>query len=230
MRKAIQGEIISLKDERYKEFSLKLLPGVPEDSLMGVRIPLLRKKASEIAKGSYWSDFLKENDNLFFEEKMLQAMVIALVKIEARDRIILIEQFLPKIDNWSLCDIFCSSLKFAREEINQELIWQFIKPLFHDKREYYVRFASVMSLNYYLNPKYFDKVLNLYNEVNHEGYYAKMAVAWGISLAFVKDKEKTKELLEKNSLDKFTYNKALQKIRDSFQVSLEEKQLLKKLK
>ena len=230
MRKTIQGELIRLKDEKYKDFSLKLLPGVPEDSLIGVRIPLLRKKASEISKGSYWSDFLKEDDNLFFEEKMLQGMVIALVKIEAREKIILIEKFLPKIDNWSVCDSFCSSLKFAGEERNQEIFWEFIEPLFHDKREYHVRFASVMSLNYYLNSEYLPRVLESYNEVNHEGYYAKMAVAWGISMAFVKDKEKTKKLLEKKSLDKFTYNKALQKIRESFQVSSEEKKLLKKYK
>lgn len=230
MRNNIQDELFKLKDEKYKDFSLKLLPGLPEESFLGVRIPLLRKLAKEVASEPYWEEYLKEEDDLFFEEKMLQAILIGLIKVSPREKLELIEDFLPKIDNWSVCDSFCNSLKFAREEKNQEMVWKYIEPLFYHKEEYQVRFASVMALNYFLKPEYLEGVLRLYDSVNHEGYYAKLAVSWGISAAFVKDPVKTMEFLKNNSLDDFTYNKAVQKLRDSFRLTLEEKELLKKLK
>ncbi len=229
MRRTIKDELFRLKEEKYKCFSLKLLPGIPEESLIGVRIPLLRKIAGKAATSGEWEEYLKENENLYFEEKMIQGMIIGKIKISPEYRLSLIEDFIPKIDNWSLCDSFCTSLKFAREDKNKEIIWNFIEPLFINEIEYHVRFASVMSLNYFLNPVYLDKVLRGYKSVNHQGYYAKMAVAWGISMAFINDSAKTKEFLKENSLDNFTYNKAIQKIRESYQVSQEDKDFLKLL-
>lgn len=212
MREAIKKELLTLQDQKYKAFSLKLLPGFAEEKLIGVRFPLLRKKAKEIVKSNYWGEFLKEEENLFFEEKMLQSMVIGLVEVEAIERIALIDAFLPKIDNWSICDNFSSNLKFAKEAQNQKIVWEYISPYFFDEREYYVRFATVMSLNYFLNKEYINIVLNKYSLVSNKGYYAKMSIAWGVSMAYAKDSEKTIKFLEKGSLDKFTYNKALQKI------------------
>ena len=227
MRESIKNELFRLKDEKYKVFSLKLLPGVPQETLIGVRIPLLRKIAGKAAVTPGWKEFLKENDNLLFEEKMIQGMIIGKIKADPLKKIKMIEGFLPKIDNWSLCDSFCTSLKFAGEERNQKHVWNFIENLFSHKEEYYVRFAAVMALTYFLNKGYLENVLIKYNLVNHQGYYAKMAVAWGISMAYVKNPEKTRDFLLQNNLDSFTYNKSVQKIRESFQVSEEEKEFLK---
>lgn len=230
MREKINKELLKLKDDKYKEFSINLLPGVSKKSVIGIRIPLLRKIAAETIKEPWWENFLQEDENLLFEEKMIQGMIIGLVKTEPEKKLTLIEMFLPRIDNWSICDSFCSGLKFAGEEKNQEKVWKFIEPLFSDKKEYKVRFASVMALNYYLKPEYLEEVLFHYDAVSHEGYYAKMAVAWGISVAYVKDPETTREFLKNNSLDKFTQNKSIQKIRESFRVEKADKELLKDFK
>jgi len=82
-----------------------------------------------------------------------------------------------------------------------------------------------------LNDSYIDRVLEAYKNIKHEGYYAKMSVSWGISLAYVKNKEKTMDLLKNDTkLNNDTFNKAIQKIIESKQVDLEDKKLLKKIK
>ena len=57
-----------------------------------------------------------------------------------------------------------------------------------------------------------------------------MAVAWAISMAYVKFSEKTWEFLQNNHLDDFTYNKALQKMVESYRVDNETKEKIKKMK
>ena len=58
---------------------------------------------------------------------------------------------------------------------------------------------------------YIQNVLQWMNRIDHEGYYVKMAVAWALSVCYVKFPKETMLLLKENRLDDFTYNKALQK-------------------
>jgi 3-methyladenine DNA glycosylase AlkD len=160
---------------------------------------------------------------------MIQGMIIGNVNTAPARKLELAALFLPRIDNWSVCDSFCSGLKFAREESNKQLVWDFIDPLFDNNGEYYVRFAAVMALNYYTDNEYISAVLKNYSSVKHEGYYAQMAVSWGIAEAFAKNPVITTEFIKDNYIDNFTYNKALQKIRESFRVKKEDKDVLKNL-
>ena len=48
-----------------------------------------------------------------------------------------------------------------------------------------------MLMNYYLVDEYFNKVLEIYNNIDSDKYYVQMGIAWGISVAFVKNEEKT---------------------------------------
>ncbi len=57
-----------------------------------------------------------------------------------------------------------------------------------------------------------------------------MANAWLVQVCYVKYPEKTRHFLENSALDDFTHNKAIQKIRESYRVSREEKEELKLLK
>ena len=229
MRGTIKNELLKLKDDKYKDFSLKLLPGVSRDTVIGVRIPLLRKMAFKIAKGGDWEEYIYLEEDLHFEEKMIQGMIIGNVNAASVRKLELINLFLPRIDNWSVCDSFCSGLKFAGAGENRQLVWEFIDPLFNNSGEYYVRFAAVMALNYYTDNEYISSVLNKYSSVKHEGYYAQMAVSWGIAEAFAKNPVFTTEFIKDNYIDNFTYNKALQKIRESFRVKKEDKDMLKNL-
>ena len=99
-----------------------------------------------------------------------------------------------------------------------------------DRREFVARFGIVMLLDHFITDTYIDEVLQVLDEVSHDGYYVKMAVAWAISVCYVKFEKETMALLLDNALDDFTYNKSLQKITESFRVSKEDKARIRKMK
>ena len=138
------------------------------------------------------------------------------------------EGFLPKIDNWSICDSFCSSLKLAAAY--PEPVWDCLLPYLGSGREFSVRFAVVMLLFYYLDDAHIDLVLSLLDGVRQPDYYARMAVAWAVSIAYVRFPEKTLAYLKTCSLDDFTYNKALQKAVESRCVGEPARSVLRAMK
>ncbi len=87
-----------------------------------------------------------------------------------------------------------------------------------------------MILNFYIVEDYIDEVLNILNNIHHDGYYVKMAVAWAISYCYISFPEKTLDFLKNNNLDKFTYNKSLQKIIESNRVDKDIKNLIRSMK
>lgn len=216
----IKERILSEAEKDYKKFSSSLIPNI--DNVLGVRLPILRKIAKEIYTSGKWEEFLNCDNCEFMEETMLQGMVIGLVKPE--DILKYIAKFVPKINNWAVCDSFCTGLKFTKK--NKKLVWDFIQPYFKSSQEFEIRFAFVMLLDYFIEEEYIDRVLDLIDEFKDERYYSRMAVAWALSVCFVKFPEKTFEYLKKSKLDSWTFNKSLQKIRESYRVSKEMKELL----
>ena len=95
------------------------------------------------------------------------------------------------------------------------------------KEEFEIRFGTVMLLNYYIDDGYIDRVLLLLDGIKHEGYYVKMAIAWAVSICFVKFPEKTMNYLMQNTMDNFTFNKSLQKITESLRVDKETKIIIR---
>ena len=225
MEKSIREQIFELSDEEYKRFQSKLCPA--NDNIVGVRLPLLRKLAKEIAKGN-WREYIRTAQNNYYEEVMLQGMVLGYVKANIEEILSHISDFVPKIDNWAVCDSFCIGLKFTK--VNREHVWGFLQPYLSSKQEFEMRFGIVMILNFYVEEDYIDKVLVLLDRAKNEGYYVKMAVAWAVSVCYVKFPEKTMEYLKNNTLDDFTYNKALQKITESLKIDKDTKELIRSMK
>lgn len=225
MEKTIREQIMELSDEKYRKFSSALLPNI--NNILGVRLPELRKIARKIAKGGYES-FLSDNDCKYFEEIMLKGMVIGYLNTDIDKLLHYTSDFIYLIDNWSVCDSFCSGLKLTREY--KSAVWRFLKSYFGSDSEYFVRFAVVMIINYFIEEDYIDEVLEILNDIRHEGYYAKMSVAWAISICYVKFPERTDKLLENNDLDDFTFNKSLQKIIESRQIDDETKIIIRCMK
>lgn len=218
----IREKLIDLAEEKYRIFSSGLIPNV--DNMLGVRIPLLHRLAREIARGD-WRAYLSSNDVKYFEETMLQGIVIGYAKADVEEKLRYVAWFVPKINNWEVCDIFCSGLKFVRE--NRERVWNFLQPYFTFEGEYEVRFGIIMLLQYYVEEDYISRLFRLFDSVRHEGYYARMAVAWAVSMCFAKLPEPTMNYLRQNSLNLFTYNKALQKIIESKQVDQKTKEIIR---
>ena len=221
----IKAELVRLAEPEYAVFSRRLLPGT--ENVLGVRLPLLRRLARRIAKGD-WAAYLDTAGDGSFEEVMLQGMVIGAICAPPQEVLARTAAFVPKIDNWSVCDSFCSGLKLART--HPEPVWEFLQPYFEDPRPFAVRFAVVMLLFYYLDDAHIDRVLSLLDGVRQPDYYARMAVAWAVSIAYVRFPEKTLAYLKTCSLDDFTYNKALQKAVESRCVGEPARSLLRAMK
>ena len=218
----IREQIFELADEEYRKFQSTLCPGC--SNILGVRVPLLRNLAKEIARGD-WRGYFENAENDFFEEVMLQGMVIGYAQAEIDELIRYINAFVPKIYNWAVCDSFCTGLKFTKK--NRDILWENLYMHLSSKEEFEIRFGTVMLLNYYVEEDYIDRVLLLLDGIKHKGYYVKMAVAWAVSICFVKFPEKTMDYLMQNSLDNFTFNKSLQKITESLRVDKETKTLIR---
>ena len=221
----IRKILLENSDEKYRKFSSSLIPNT--DNLLGIRIPFLRKFAKSIAK-TCAEEFLREKNCEYFEETMLQGMVIGLVKTDITQRFELIKDFLPKIQNWSVCDSFCSGLKFVKG--NEKEVLEFIKPYIKSEKEFEVRFAAVMLLDYFVNEEYIDTTLALLNEFTHEAYYAKMAVAWAISICYINYPDKTFEFLKRTKISPWVFNKSIQKITDSTKIGKDLKDKVRNLK
>jgi 3-methyladenine DNA glycosylase AlkD len=216
---------MEMADEEYRKFSSSLIPNV--DNILGVRLPELRKLAKNIAKGD-WRTYLAQADNRYFEETMLQGLVIGYAKTDIEERLRYVADFVPRIDNWSVCDSFCTGLKFTKN--HRSLMWDFLQPYLSSDKEYEIRFGVVMLLLYFVEDEYIERVLQWMDRIRHEGYYVKMAVAWAISVCYVKYPEPTMAFLKNNTLDDFTYNKALQKIIESLRVDSGTKHVLRSMK
>ncbi|MDO5845035.1 MAG: DNA alkylation repair protein [Methanocorpusculum sp.] len=221
----IKEELKNLSEPKYREFSSKLLPGT--ENVLGVRLPHLRNLAKEISKGD-WKGYLKNACDDSFEEIMIQGLVIGYAKAEPSEIISALKDFIQKIDNWSVCDSTVMGLKAAAK--NQKVFFDFAKKYIENDREFFIRFGAVMLLAHFVNAEYIDRVLLLLDSVKHDGYYAKMAIAWAVSVCYVKFPKETLVFFKKCSLDDWTFNKSIQKIKESFRVSAEDKAMLEKMK
>ncbi len=221
----VREQILQEADEKYQKFSSALLPGV--NNVVGVRLPVLRKISREIYK-SDWQTYLKNNDCRFMEETMLKGMVIGLIKDEHEKILNYIENFVPEINNWSVCDSFCCGLKFIKK--NKELVWNFVQKYLNSEKEFEIRFGVVVLLNYFIEENYIDRVLEKLEKVKTTDYYAQMAAAWAISICYIKFEAKTLDFLKKPSIDKAVFNKSIQKIIESNRISKETKIMLKAIK
>lgn len=225
MNEEIRKRIFELADIQYKEFHSGLCPNT--DNIVGVRVPVLRNYAKEIAKGDFRS-YLNNAKDDYYEETMLQGMVIGLSKMDLEERLSYIKKFVPKIDNWAICDVFCAGLKFVNK--NKEVVWEFLQQYKNSLEEFELRFFIVMLLDFYITEDYINELISILDNIKHEGYYVKMAIAWTISVAYIKYPKITMKYLTNNTLDDFTYNKALQKIIESYRVSDEDKDIIRDMK
>ncbi len=214
-------------DKKFREFTVALIPG--SRPILGVRVPVLRKIAKEIARGD-WRDFVENAPEDNYEEVCIKGFVIGYVNETLEVLLPYIAEHIEKINDWSLCDGFCSTLKIVKK--NQKEFLEFLLPYAKVDDEFKQRVVAVMLMNYYLTDDYIDMTLEVLDSLKNEMYYCKMAVAWAVATAWVKHREKTYCYMQagNNTLDDWTYNKAIQKMLESYRVSDVDKELLRGMK
>ena len=227
--KAVLDEIKSKSDPKYKEFNDKLIPNM-EDGFKsyGVRLPELKAMAKGLAKEE-WEEFAAAAKGDSHEELMLWGFVIAYAKAPVTEKFYHLDRFVPAIPNWAVCDSVTAAIKPKAGELAD--FRAYIDKYLASEREYEKRFALVCLMDYYINDEYVSDTLKIFSETESSFYYVKMAAAWGLQACFVKYKDLTLEYFTQGRIkDPWVNNKSIQKIRESYKVSSEDKMTLAQYK
>lgn len=221
----IQERLFALQDEKYGDFQSKLIPGLPREQVIGLRMPAMRKLAKEFAKEEEAAAFLKQLPHTYYDENVLHALLIASMKdydacMEA------VEAFLPYIDNWAVCDGLSPKVfrKHKKELLEKIKFW------IPSEHTYTCRFGMGMLMRWFLDEDFQPEYLEMPAAVRSEEYYVNMMTAWFFATALAKQWDAAIPYLEQSRLDSWTHNKAIQKARESYRITPEQKEYLKTLK
>lgn len=217
------NNLFLLQDLEYQKQSLKLTSTKYE--MIGIRIPLLRKIAKDISKSNPFK-FLEEVKDKYYEEVLIEGFVIA--SLDEKYFFDYFPKYISKIDDWAICDSFCNSLKFIKN--NKKKYFDYFTNLLYKEQEFEVRVGLVVLLNFYVDKEYIKDIFTLINKITLDKYYVNMAIAWLLAECFISYPDITKEYLKVAKINNFTFNKTLSKIRDSYRVSKKEKEELRKMK
>lgn len=216
--------LLANKDEKYRTFTLPLIPNVDEKTFIGVRLPIIKKYAKEIDEETK-NNFLNDLPHEYHEENILHAFILSNIK-DYDDFINKVDIFLPYVNNWSVCDAICNKhLTKYKDRLIKE-IYKWLK----SKEIYRVRYAVKCLMNYYLDDSFEDEYLLKVQEVKLDDYYVKMMIAWYIATGLAKNYDSFIKAIEEHRFDKFIHNKSIQKAVESYRVSDEHKEYLKSLK
>lgn len=203
---------------------------IPIDTCIGLKTPIIKKIAKDISKGDY-KNFLKLDINNTYEEKLIRGLVLSYLKLPYNELENYLKDYFEKyVDSWNLCDCPIGSYKFIKKYKKE--YFKFIKNFYKSKNPWLIRIELVSLLSYYTDDEYIDIVLDICEKIKSDEYYVNISLAWLLSELFVKQREKTLNFLieKRETFDVWTYNKTIQKIKESFRVSKEDKKFLEDLK
>ncbi len=202
------------------------MPNVNPERVIGVRVPLLRKYAKGLMKDSEACEsFLAPLPHKYYEEDLLHAFIINEEKNEEK-LFLLLEMFLPYVDNWATCDgISPKLLKKRPQELDER-----VRTWILSDHEYTVRFAIGVLMKYYLGDAFNCEYADLVAKVRREEYYIKMMVAWYFATALAKNWESVIPYIKEEKLARWEHNMTIKKACESFRITEEQKKYLKSLK
>ncbi len=223
--KEIRKLLFSLCDEKYRKFNARLIPTVPEDRMIGVRTPALRRVADDIIKVAGENEFLSVLPHTYYEENNIHAIIIGKTKNPAVC-LSRINSFLPYLDNWATCDILRP--KVLCKDTDQFL--SSINGWIRSGKCFTVRFGMEMLMTYFLDDKYDISQSELVASADCREYYVSMMAAWYFATALAKQYDKALPFLEKRKLDAITHNRTISKACESFRISAGQKEYLRTLR
>ncbi len=221
----IRERLFALRDEPYQVFQAKLIPTRDPETMIGVRTPALRKLARELSKKPGIREFMRDLPHRYFDEDQLHAFIISGMKDYA-ECMAETERFLPCIDNWATCDQLSPKV-FKKHR--QDLLTH-IRGWIRSEETYTVRFGIGMLMQHFLDEDFDPAYPAMVAEVRSEEYYVRMMIAWYFATALAKQYEAVLPYLEEARLDPWTHNKAIQKARESYRITPEQKEYLQGLK
>ena len=222
---SLQDRLFAMQDKQYAAFQAKLTPGVPMESFIGIRVPVLRKLAKGLTNEAECVDFLHQLPHEYYDENMLHGLLVSQEK-DYEECIRLTDRFLPFVDNWAVCDIMSPKV-FAR---HKEELLEKIKTWSKSSHVYTCRFGIETLMVHYLDKDFKSEYLEIPASARSEAYYVKMMVAWFFATALAKQWDATLPYIEQKCLARWTHNKTIQKAIESYRITPEQKEYLRTLK
>ena len=221
----VQQDLFTMQDLKYRDFHAKLMPTVDKDSVIGVRVPMLRAYAKKFGKTEEAKQFLEILPHQYYEENNLHGLLIDQMK----DYELCIEElirFLPYINNWATCDIL--SVKAVKGHLDSYIknIYQWLESDY----TYTIRFGINMLMRYYLEEEFKIEYPEKVAAIRSEEDYVNMVRAWYFATALAKKYDQVLPFLEEQKMDVWTHNKTIQKAIESYRITLEQKEYLRTLK
>lgn len=221
----VTERLFELQDKAYADFHSGLVPNVPREKIIGVRVPDARRLAKEYGKDPECGDFLRALPHKYYDENVLQGILLSGQK-DYEECVRAVEEFLPYVDNWAVCDIL--SPKVFRQH-RTELIAK-VREWSASEKTYTCRFGLEMLMTHYLDEDFRPEYLEIPAGVCSEEYYVNMMIAWFFATALAKQWDATIPYLRDNRLGAWVHNKTIQKARESFRITQEQKAYLKTLR
>ena len=221
----IQQRLFALQDAGYRDFHAALMPTVDKALVIGVRMPALRALAKELKGTEPAADFMAQLPHKYYEENNLHAALIGHIR-DFDACMAAVERFLPYVDNWATCDMM-NPRALAKDKA---ALLERIRLWLQSGHTYTVRFGMGMLMNHFLEEDFREEYPALVASVRSEEYYVRMMQAWYFATALAKQYEAAVTYLEQRRLGAWVHNKTIQKARESFRISQEQKEYLKSLK
>lgn len=221
-REEILSNLFANQDLAYRDFHRSLIPTVDARTVIGVRVPGIRKLAKSAGESA---DFMHALPHEYYEENQLHACILNL-ETDFDKALAGVNAFLPFVDNWATCDIL-NPVAFRKNRsklLSHALIWA------KSEHTYTMRFGVEMLMNHFLDDGFAVSQSDLVAGLRPHDYYGKMMIAWYFATALAKQYDTAVTYLEEARLEVWTHNKTIQKAVESFRITDEQKKYLKTLK
>ena len=216
----IRARLFELQDIKYRDFHAKLVPNIDPEKIIGVRTPVLRKLAAELAKDERIGEFLADIPHKFYDEMNLHGFIICRIK-DYDACVSELDKLLPFVDNWATCDLISPNC-FKK---NPERLMEDIKRWIASDEVYTKRFGVEMLMSHFLDERFKPEYLEM-AVITSEEYYINMMTAWFFATALAKQYDRILPFFTTQTMDTWTHNKAIQKARESNRITKEQKDYL----
>ena len=246
-------------DTRYREGHLRVVNALPERRVLGLHSPEIKQIAKSLSReggevvmpdGTHricvnGAEVIRAfeavpSESLCYEETVIWGYLINLEKCSLEERLAMLGRYVPVLDNWAVCDSYCAHAKWMART-DKAVLWAFLERWFDSECEFEVRFAVVVSMYYFQNEEWLDKVFERINGLDFdrikskyktakgkpkvaqqgtvqgaEPYYVRMGVAWLLATALAKFPDATRAFVRSSNLPDDVIKLYIRKARESF--------------
>lgn len=211
-----------LQNEKQARFVEKLTPCATPS--LGIKIPQIKAYVRTITPSYELLDQIKLNE--YIEIDILYGFILnKLGKIKDEKYQKYLSYYFNYINNWMTCDTFIANTKYKEDEMDD--LYQMIQELLKTNEEFKVRLGLIFLKKYFIKNTSYDEIYALIAHIQYGKYYVDMGCAWLLcSMACCNFSwfEKNKNNIQ--TLSPEVYKKTIQKIRDSYLITKEQKQSL----